>query len=100
MADHVAKAELSIDHAASRVLDAFEQEFWSGRHCLKCLAAAPIRAAFDGLLDNFQPPLPPPAVADGEHERLYGEALSSWAQLNNARFRLDALLCHLEEKTP
>ena len=62
-----------------RLLDAFEREFWAGRHSRPALAAAPLRALVQQLPpppDRPSPPLVP--CPDLEHQRLYDEAARLW----------------------
>ena len=67
------------EQLAQRVLDAFEREFWSGRHCRGSLAASPLVALLDILPPMPEPPLPPQApLPDSEHQRLYDDAARSW----------------------
>jgi hypothetical protein len=86
-----------IEQVAQQAMAAFEREFWAGHHSRPRLAAAPLRIAMELLFPDSGPPqLPlPPLAADADHQRLYGEALAAWTQLQHTRSRFEALVSHL-----
>jgi hypothetical protein len=91
----------AIDQIARQALDAFEAEYWSGRHCRSSLAAAPIEAVIRHLLPHAEPPSPPRHVeVDAEHHRLYGDALAVWTQLQHCRSSFEALIHFLRTEIP
>ncbi|TWB89041.1 MULTISPECIES: hypothetical protein [unclassified Synechococcus] len=90
----------AVEQLARLVLDAFEREFWAGRHCRSALAAAPLRAIVAQLPAPPEPPAPPPYSSDPEHARLYGEALNLWNQIHHTHGRLHALLHLLDGQRP
>lgn len=103
MSIHPAVFTTSVEHLAQVVLDDFEQEFWTGNHCRSRLAAAPIQAAARHILSTdepLQPPQAPPPDADAEHQRLYGDALAAWTQLQHCRTRFRDLIHFLHMQIP
>lgn len=103
MSIHPAVLTTSVEHLAQVVLDDFEQEFWTGNHCRSRLAAAPIQAAARHILSTdepLQPPQAPQPDADAEHQRLYGDALAAWTQLQHCRTRFRDLIHFLHMQIP
>ncbi len=103
MYHHQAVQAHSVEHVAYAVIEDFEQEFWAGNHCRSCLAAAPIQAAARHILSTdhpLQPPQAPPPDADAEHQRLYGDALAAWTQLQHCRTRFQDLIQFLRTQIP
>lgn len=90
----------AIDQLADLALAALEQEYWAGRNSRACLAAAPMAAVIRFLLPPSEPPQPPQQQADAEHQRLYGDALAAWTQLQHARSRFEALVDYMQEQLP
>lgn len=91
-----------MEHLANVVLEDFEQEFWSGRHNRSRLAAAPLQTLADHLLPQGEPLHPPqPAQQpDAEHQRLHGEAMAVWTQIQHCRSTLDSLIRFLQSEIP
>jgi hypothetical protein len=103
MSTHPAVLTTSVIHLANAVLEDFEREYWAGNHCRSRLAAAPIQAAARHILSTdepLQPPQAPPPDADSEHQRLYGDALAAWTQLQHCRTRFQDLIRFLHMEIP
>jgi hypothetical protein len=91
----------AVEQLSRLMLDAFEREFWAGRHSRPALAAAPLRALVQQLPpppDRPSPPLVP--CPDLEHQRLYDEAARLWYATDSLHRCLHGVVQHLDTEPP
>lgn len=87
----------AVEQLSRLILDAFEREFWAGRHSRTALAAAPLRALVQQLPPPPDRPSPPLVTCpDPEHQRLYDEAAQLWCANHSLHDCLHGVVQHLE----